>query len=159
LSGFVGGRQAHLIAESVDRTWERSLSNEDNRADVALTSSKRELRLVVEAIPALVWKAGPEGNLGYVVSGRMRWTELTPPERLGWLPELKVTGSLQSFEKEYFRKDSSRVPVLIGVATFEGGGNQGVAFVLDLTVASRLSRERQAGESPADRGVLGRWAL
>jgi C4-dicarboxylate-specific signal transduction histidine kinase len=46
---------------------------------------------------------------------------------------LKVTGSLQPFEKEFFRKDGSRVPVLIGVATFEEGGNQGVAFVIDLT--------------------------
>jgi PAS domain-containing protein len=44
-----------------------------------------------------------------------------------------MTGSLQPFEKEYFRKDRSRVPVLIGAATFEEGGNQGVAFVLDLT--------------------------
>jgi PAS domain S-box-containing protein len=53
------------------------------------------------------------------------------------LPELKVTGSLQPFEKEYFRKDGSRVPVLIGAATFEEGGNQGVAFVLDLTERKR----------------------
>jgi PAS domain S-box-containing protein len=77
-----------------------------------------------------------------IVSGRMRWTELTPPEWLdrdkrGWLPELKVTGSLQPFEKEYFRKDGSRVPVLIGVATFEGGGKEGVAFVLDLSERKR----------------------
>src|ERR1700741_814559 len=43
------------------------------------------------------------------------------------------SGSLQPFEKEYFRKNGSRVSVLIGVATFEEGGHQGVAFVLDLT--------------------------
>ena len=75
-----------------------------------------------------------------LVSGRIRWTELTPPEwrdARRWLPELKVTGSLQPFEKEYFRKDGSRVPVLIGAATFEGGGEQGVAFVLDLTERKR----------------------
>jgi PAS domain S-box-containing protein len=47
--------------------------------------------------------------------------------------ELKMTGTMQPFEKEYFRKDGSRVPVLIGAATFEQGGKQGVAFVLDLT--------------------------
>jgi PAS domain S-box-containing protein len=76
-----------------------------------------------------------------LVSGRIRWTELTPPE---WrdrderrVPELKMTGSLQPFEKEYFRKDGSRVPMLIGAATFEEGGNQGVAFVLDLTERKR----------------------
>jgi signal transduction histidine kinase len=61
------------------------------------------------------------------------------------LPELKVTGSLQPFEKEYFRKDGSRVPVLIGAATFEGDGNQGVSFVLDLT--ERKCAEEALGES------------
>src|SRR5258707_8707553 len=83
-----------------------------------------------------------------VVAGRLRWTDLTPPEWLDrderrWLPELKVTGSLQPFEKEYFRKDGSRVPVLIGVASFEEDGNQGVAFVLDLT-------ERKCAEQAAE---------
>jgi PAS domain S-box-containing protein len=77
-----------------------------------------------------------------LVSGRIRWTELTPPEWLDrderrWVPELKVTGSLQPFEKEYFRKDGSRVPVLIGAASLEEDGNQGVAFVLDLTERKR----------------------
>jgi PAS domain S-box-containing protein len=84
-----------------------------------------------------------------LVSGRIRWTELTPPEWLDhderrWVPELKVTGSLQPFEKEYFRKDHSRVPVLIGAATFEEGGNQGVAFVLDLTERKRAEEALRA---------------
>jgi hypothetical protein len=34
-----------------------------NRPEEALTSSKRELRLLAEAIPTLVWRAGPEGNI------------------------------------------------------------------------------------------------
>ena len=55
------------------------------------------------------------------------------------MAELKTTGVSQPFEKEYFRKDGSRVPVLIGGAVFEESGNQGVAFVLDLT-------ERKAAE-------------
>jgi PAS domain-containing protein len=58
---------------------------------------------------------------------------------------LKMTGSLQPFEKEYFRKDGSRVPVLIGAATFEEGGDQGVAFVLDLT--ERKCAEKALRES------------
>jgi signal transduction histidine kinase len=58
-----------------------------------------------------------------------------------------VAGSLQPFEKEYFRRDRSRVPVLIGLATFEQGGNQGVAFVLDLTERKRAEEASRDSEA------------
>jgi PAS domain S-box-containing protein len=44
-----------------------------------------------------------------------------------------MMGSVQPFEKEYLRKDGSRVPVLVGVASFEESKDHGVSFVLDLT--------------------------
>src|SRR5262245_55314383 len=76
-----------------------------------------------------------------LVSGRVRWTELSPPE---WRErdvlsqaELNSTGIVQPFEKEYFRKDGSRVPVLVGAALFKEGGDEGLAFVLDLTERKR----------------------
>ena len=85
-----------------------------------------------------------------LLAGRLRWAELTPPE---WqnqgaraLEELAVTGTALPYEKEYFRKDGSRVPVLIGVASLEEGGNKGVAFVLDLTerkLAEKALRESE----------------
>jgi PAS domain S-box-containing protein len=79
-----------------------------------------------------------------LVSRSVRWKDMTPSE---WrerdeqqlVPELKMTGSLQPFEKEFFRKDGSRVPVLIGVAAFEESEHQGVAFVLDLTERKRAA--------------------
>src|SRR5262245_13212795 len=77
-----------------------------------------------------------------LVSGRVRWTELSPPE---WRErdiltqtELDSTGIVQPFEKEYVRKDGSRVPVLIGAALFKEGGDEGLAFVLDLTERKRV---------------------
>jgi PAS domain S-box-containing protein len=86
-----------------------------------------------------------------LVSGRIRWTDLTPPE---WrerdnrgLAELGSNTIAQPYEKEFFRKDGSRVPVLIGGALFEEGGDEGVAFVLDLTERKRAEealREREA---------------
>jgi PAS domain S-box-containing protein len=67
----------------------------------------------------------------------LRWTELTPAE---WrdvddqaFAELKAMGTAQPREKEYFRKDGSRVPVLVARAIFEWNRDEGVAFVLDLT--------------------------
>ncbi len=85
-----------------------------------------------------------------VASGRVRWTDLTPAEWRGRderaIAELEASGIFQPFEKEYFRKDGSRVPVLLGGALFEGGGNEGVAFVLDLTEQKRAQESLRASE-------------
>jgi PAS domain S-box-containing protein len=82
--------------------------------------------------------------------GRVRWTDLTPPE---WrerderaVAQLKATGTTQPSEKEYFRKDGSRVPVLVGAATFGGRRDEGVAFVLDLTERKRAEAEARESE-------------
>jgi PAS domain S-box-containing protein len=85
-----------------------------------------------------------------LVAGRLRWTDLTPPEwhrrhEQVWTPEIRMTGSVQPYEKEYFRKDGSRVSVLVGSASFDETGKQGVAFVLDLT--ERKGAEAEARES------------
>src|SRR6202022_1060436 len=85
-----------------------------------------------------------------LVSGRIRWADLTPPD---WrdgnnarIEQQKSSGRFEAFEKEYTRKDGSRVPVLIGGATFEEGGNQGVAYVLDLTERKRVEAEARENE-------------
>ncbi len=85
-----------------------------------------------------------------LVAGRLRWTELTPPE---WcdrdartVAELKMIGTVQPFEKECFRKDGSRVPVLIGSVTLEESETEGVAFVLDLTERKRAEAEARESE-------------
>src|SRR5882762_3957608 len=85
-----------------------------------------------------------------LVSGRVRWTDLTPPEWRDldeWAVEgLKTAGSSPPVEKEYFRKDGSRVPVLIGAAAFDEQRDQGVAFVLDLTERKRAEAEARESE-------------
>jgi PAS domain S-box-containing protein len=76
-----------------------------------------------------------------LVAGRMQWTEMTPAEwhsddQRRWA-EMLATGRSDPVEKEYFRKDGSRVPVLIGAATLEGRRDESVAFVLDITERKR----------------------
>ncbi|MBV9734228.1 MAG: histidine kinase, partial [Verrucomicrobia bacterium] len=61
------------------------------------------------------------------------------------------TGIFQPFEKEYFRKDGSRVPVLMGGAIFEGSGSEGVAFVLDLSEQKRAEGDRKTAEEAVQR--------
>ena len=87
-----------------------------------------------------------------LASGRMRWTDLTPAE---WrdhderaISDLKATGSFQPYEKEYFRKDGSRVTVLLGGTLFEERGNdEGVDFVLDLTDQKRAEESLRKTQS------------
>ena len=85
-----------------------------------------------------------------IVSGRLRWTDMTPAELRERderaVTELRSTGSFQPFEKEFFRKDGSRIPVLIGGALFQDGGSEGVAFVLDLTERRRAEEALRESE-------------
>jgi len=85
-----------------------------------------------------------------LASGRLNRMDLTPAE---WrdrdartAAELKMMGTVQPFEKEYFRKDGSRLPVLSGGTLFEASGDQGVSFVLDLTERKRAEAEARESE-------------
>ncbi|MGB6871441.1 MAG: ATP-binding protein [Acidobacteriaceae bacterium] len=86
-----------------------------------------------------------------LTSGRVRWKDLTP---LQWrhreeeaITELKTTGAFQPFEMECFRKDGSRVPILLGGTLFEGSGKEGVAFILDLSEQKRAEEALRRSEA------------
>ena len=85
-----------------------------------------------------------------LVAGRVCWTDLTPPE---WrddtaqrVVEVMTTGTVQPREKEYFRKDGSRVPVLVGGAAVGEEPRQAIAFVLDLTERKRAEADARESE-------------
>jgi PAS domain S-box-containing protein len=90
-----------------------------------------------------------------LIANRLRWTDLTPPE---WrehdkrrVHQIKISGSPQPFEKEYLRKDGSRMPALVGLAKFEEAGDQAVAYVLDLTERKRAEEALKQSEAGLDR--------
>jgi PAS domain S-box-containing protein len=137
---------AHANRDLAEREARIRRLVDSNIIGIFITGSKGR---VLEANDAFLHLVGHDRD--DLVSGRIRWTDLTPPE---WrerdrraLAELGSNAIAQPYEKEFFRKDGSRVPVLIGGALFEEGANEGVAFVLDLTDRKRAEealREREA---------------
>lgn len=139
-------------------------SLENARLYRTIEEREAKIRRLVDAniIGIIVWNANGdiiEANdaflrmVGYdrdeVVSGRMRWRDLTSDESLEQsehaLAEALRVGHAQPFEKQYVRKDGSYLSVILGLATFEASRDEGVAFVLDLT--ERKLAEEQARES------------
>jgi PAS domain S-box-containing protein len=85
-----------------------------------------------------------------LAAGRVRWADLTSAE---WrdrderaIAELKARGVFQPYEKEYLRKDGSSVPIVLGGAFFEDSGNEGVAFILDLSEQKRAEETLRRSE-------------
>ncbi len=83
-----------------------------------------------------------------LVSNGMTWTELTPLE---WrdadaesLVSLSRIGIALPYEKEFFRKDGTRVPVLVTNTNIHRDAGQRLAFVVD------LSDRKQAEEAARD---------
>jgi PAS domain S-box-containing protein len=130
-----------------------------------LEARDRKIRRLVDSniIGIIIWEF--EGRIleandaflhivGYdredLAAGRLNRTMLTAPECRHLdarnLTELELTGTVTPFEKEYVRKDGSRVPVLIGGAMFEVGGDRGVGFVLDLTELKRAEADARQNE-------------
>jgi PAS domain S-box-containing protein len=151
------------------------------RAQEELRESETKIRRLVDSNIIGIFFSGLKGRVleandaflhlvGHdrddLVSGRIRWTDLTPPE---WrerdrraLAELSSNTIAQPYEKEFFRKDGSRVRVLIGGALFEEGGSEGVAFVVDLTERKRAEealRESERSARSAIDGIAGLIAI
>ncbi len=81
------------------------------------------------------------------------WIGMTPPEYRHLdersLAELRAVGANETpYEKEYIRKDGTRIPILISGAMLDDARFNGVAFVLDITDRKRAEEklEKAYGE-------------
>lgn len=86
--------------------------------------------------------------LGYsradLEAGNLRWDEMMPSERReqtrAAVEQLRSVGSATPYESEYFRKDGSRLPTMVGLVLLENGHTI-VGFVLDRT-EQKLAEEK-----------------
>jgi PAS domain S-box-containing protein len=127
-------------------------NSERKRAEEALREREARIRRLVESniIGVIFWDlagAITEANdaflqsVGYsrhdLLSGKVDWAAMTPPEYRAAdaqaIEQIRQSGTCKPLAKEFMRKDGGRVAVLVGGATIEGSGGQGVTFVLDVT--------------------------
>jgi PAS domain S-box-containing protein len=132
-----------------------------HRIEEALRSSEERFRRVIESniIGVIVVEAGfiTEANDVFLKMGswtrkdlltrKLHWREMTPSEydpadtkaRL----ELNTAGVFSPYEKEFFRKDGTRVPVLISGVTIQGPPNTPETLCLAMDLSERRRAEER----------------
>ncbi len=160
------GNPRYLMSSVVD-------INARKLAEDALRSSESRLRRFYDSgmIGVIYWNI--EGKIteandkflemvGYsrddLAGGALNWVHMTPPEYQqldeSSLFELKTDGVNQKpFEKEYIRKDGSRIPILIAGAMLDDARFNGVALVLDVTARRRAEEALRQLNSGLERRV------
>ena len=88
---------------------------------------------------------GREGD--DIVGGHLNILDVTAPEYLDDFPRriavLKSSGIAEAEEKEYLRKDGSRVPVMAGGVCVDAAAGRYLGFVIDLSRLAQAREERQ----------------
>ena len=132
------------------------------KADDALRESEERFRRTFDCnmVPMGIWtRSGPVVGandalldlLGYsredLEAGLIDWRNMTPPEHLARdqtaLNEIDKEGVAAAWEKEYFRKNGQRVPVMLAAAAFTGTADRGVFYAVDLSERKRAEEERK----------------
>ena len=160
-----GGRVLWVGATVLDVSARMLTEEERERLVAALRESEARVRALSESGVIGMAVATPERILeandafldliGYsreeLQAGAIHWAAITPPEfaeaDARALLELRETGVVRPFEKEYLRKDGSRVPVVIGGASTEQAPLEWTCFVIDESERKRAEAEMHASEA------------
>ncbi len=144
-------QRAYVIATDI---------TEQHRAEVAVERNNLLLGRLREANVLGVVVSSDEGihdaNDAYLdiigrtrsdmVAGRIDWRAITPQK---WaasdddaVEQIRRTGTLRPYEKEYVHRDGHLVPVLLGAAVIGGNPLRWATYVVDLSFRQRAEQER-----------------
>jgi PAS domain S-box-containing protein len=138
------------------------LSSQRDRVQNELKAYEQKLRSFVDANVIGILFGDIYGNIqqandeflemiGYtredLLAGRIRWSAITPPEFL-YLDEQRIAeaqanpnGACTPYEKEYIRKDGSRIPVLIGYVLLGEQREETVVFIIDVSERQQAKKQ------------------
>jgi PAS domain S-box-containing protein len=138
---------------------------EQRRAEKALLENERFLRALFESRAAGILFGDGRGGVaandeflrisGYsredVEAGRVLWTEITPPEfrerDAAGRSEALSRGACTPYEKQLFRKDGSRVWVIVSFSITDPRTERSVGFVVDIDARKRAEDELRDAEA------------
>jgi PAS domain S-box-containing protein len=160
------GEVSRMVGFVVDITARKQAEAEREQAFIALQKSEARFRCLVESNIIGIFLTDLSGKIieannaflhmvGYTQeelrSGNLGWDAITPLENRqldqGAIAELINSGVCTPFEREFIRKDGSRVPVMVGGALLEEFQQNAVCFVLDIT--ERKQAEQKIHEQAA----------
>ena len=145
---------------------------ERKRAEEALRIAHERTRRIIDANIMGVALASPTGKvleandyylhtIGYTrqefENGLVDWRSITPPEWLSVderaIQELRERGVCTPYEKEYLRRDGTRVSVFLSDAMLPGPEEQIVAIVLDISGRKQVERVIQSERDFSERAL------
>jgi PAS domain S-box-containing protein len=134
--------------------------SERKAAEAAVKQASDRLRLLLEANPIGVCASDLRGRIyeandaflkitGYsreeLSAGAVNWMSITPSQFLDRdntaVAEARLNGRCAPYEKEYLRKDGSRVPVYTGLVMMPKPREEWIVFVLDLSDLKRAEEK------------------
>ncbi len=126
--------------------------NDRKQAEIALQSSEDRFRRMFDSSVVGMLFANFQGHItdandrflemvGYTrddfQSGAIDWLAMTPPEYIeqdyASMKYLLKHRQIDPWEKEYYRKDGSRISILIGAALLQDKNNETICVILDIS--------------------------